>query len=44
MLKLTVERRGHKFDLNLVVGGVLGLGSAQGFLDSVDALIAEAGN
>jgi NAD(P)H-hydrate repair Nnr-like enzyme with NAD(P)H-hydrate epimerase domain len=40
----TVERWRHKLDLDLVIGGVLGLGGAQSLLDSVDTLIAEASN
>ena len=32
----TVEGRRHQLDLDLVVGGVLGLGGAQGLLDGVD--------
>lgn len=38
----TVEGRRHQLDLDLVVGGVLGLGGAQGLLDGVDALVPEA--
>jgi hypothetical protein len=44
MSKLTVERGRDELDLDLVVGGVLGLGASQGSLDGVDALISEAGN
>jgi hypothetical protein len=40
----TVERRRHKLDLDLVVGGVLRLGGAQGSLDGVDAFVTEAGD
>ena len=39
-----VQRRGHKLDLDLVLGCVLGLGGAQGVLDGDDTLVAEAGN
>lgn len=39
-----VQRRRHQLDLDLGVLCVLGLGGAQGSLDGVDALVAEAGD
>lgn len=37
-----IEGRSHKSDLDLVLGGVVGLGGAQGGLDGVDSIVAEA--
>lgn len=39
-----VQRRGHKLDLDLVLGGVVGLGGTEGRLDGVNSVIAEAGD
>lgn len=40
----TVERWRYELDLDLVLGGVLGLGASQGGLDGVDTLVSEAGD
>jgi hypothetical protein len=39
-----VQRRSNKLDLDLALGGVLGLGGAKGVFDSIDSLITKAGN
>lgn len=39
-----VQRRSHKLDLDLVLGGVVRLGSAKGLLDGVDSIVTEAGD
>lgn len=39
-----VERRSNQLDLDLVLRGVVGLSGAESILDSVDSLVAEAGN
>lgn len=39
-----VEGRSDQLDLDLVLGGVVGLGGAESLLDGVDTLVAEAGN
>lgn len=39
-----VERRSHQSDLDLVLGGVVGLSGTEGILDGIDSIVAEAGN
>jgi hypothetical protein len=39
-----VKRRSNQLDLDLVLGGVVGLGGAESLLDGVDTLVAEAGD
>lgn len=37
-----IEGRSHELDLDLILGGVVGLGSTQGGLDGVDSIVAKA--
>lgn len=39
-----VERRSNELDLDLALGGVLGLGGAEGIFDGIDPVVTEAGN
>jgi len=39
-----VQRRSHQLDLDLVVGGVVGLGSTESLLDGIDSIVTEAGD
>jgi hypothetical protein len=39
-----IEGRGDQLDLDLVFGGVVGLGGTEGILDGIDSVVTEAGN
>ena len=39
-----IKGRSYQLDLDLVLGGVVGLGNTEGSLDSVDSIITEAGH
>ena len=39
-----IQRRSHQLDLDLALRGVVRLRGTEGFLDSVDAIVAKAGN
>jgi hypothetical protein len=39
-----VQGRSNQLDLDLVLGGVVGLGGTEGILDGIDSVVTEAGN